>query len=329
MTDYTQDLNALDASITLIKYSNKELLEMLNKLSKKYENKKDFEDFIGFNKVDNIYHHQEEDIFNYIRRHTLGRPRDFVEICRELSYVREEISVEQYRTNVNNKSARIIDSYFSEQNPFLNILDDLEQRKIFFSLINSNILNTEELMIACDIFNRKGCDKICKNCNYSHPFCELYNIGLLGVLKNDEINGKYIQSFFRPSDVRKNVDKSLPKSKLYILHPALEHIISDAKNDLNYDKPYTVVRNFIVGHKLEWDEIDIKKIETSKIMKKFNITNSDELELLIYEQLSFKKDNQNENVLQDFFIKIQEKMLTHTTNEIATNAIEMIKQIFI
>ena len=326
MTEYTQDINALSASTTLIKYTNNELLSIMNKLSIKYENKEDFEDFIGFNNINNIYHNKEEDIFHYLRRHTLGRPRDFVRICNHLSLL-DEITIDRYRTTVNNESASIVLSYFSEQSPFLNILDDKDQRDVFLSFINSNILTSEELMVCCDTFNRKGCDKVCKSCNYSHPFCELYNIGLLGVLTEDKVNGKYIQAFFRPSDVQKNVDKSLPKSRLYILHPALEQIITRAKNDLNFDKPYVVVRNFIVGHKLEWEESDIRKIEVSKTMQKFNIANSDEIEKLIYDYINSNKSN-NKSMLQDFIKKVQEKMLTSTTNEITTNVIEMIKKIF-
>ena len=298
-----------------------------NKLSKKYEGKEKFEDFIGFNKVDNIYHHKEEDVFNYLRRHTLGRPRDFVRICHDLSLL-DVITVERYRTNINNQAASIIESYFSEQSPFLNILDNKRQRDTFLSLLNSNILTSEDLMKGCDTFNRKGCDKVCKNCNYSHPFCELYNIGLLGILKEDTVNGKYIQAFLRPSDVQKNIDKSLPRSKLYIVHPALEQIITRAKNDLNYDKPYKIVRNFIVGHKLEWNNEDIKKIETSKVMQEINLPNSDEIEKLIYAQINSKNEH-SESGLQDFITKLQEKILTNATNEVASQAVEMIKQIFI
>jgi len=326
-TDYSQDKSAISSSTTQVKYSNKELYKMLNQLSYKYENKETFEAFIGFDKIDNVYHNKEEDIFNYIRRHTLGRPRDFVRICHGLSLL-DEITIERYRTHVNNESSDIVESYFSEQSPFLKILDNKEERNVFLSLLNSNILNADELTTSCDSFNRNGCDKNCKNCNYSHPFCELYNIGLLGILEEDAINGKYIQTFLRPSEIRINIDKSLPKSRLYIVHPALEQIITRAKNDLNFDKPYKIVRNFIVGHKLEWNEDDIKKIEASKVMQELNITDVDDIEKLIYEHINSKKDDTQTGTFQDFIVKVQEKMLTKTTNEVASQAIEALKQIF-
>ena len=50
----------------------------------------------------------------------------------------------------------------------------------------------------------------CSNCENSHPFCELNNIGLLGAVK--EIDGNPFQIFIEPHELKGNLQNSMNRN---------------------------------------------------------------------------------------------------------------------
>ena len=81
-----------------------------------------------------------------------------------------------------------------------------------------------------------------------HPFCALYRLGLLGVVRRSR-EQKDIQIFRRPHDIEKT-RPSLPAERLFLVHPALDDIIAQQSSDY--------VRAFhshnVIGHGNRWHE---------------------------------------------------------------------------
>ena len=83
-----------------------------------------FAALLGFTQVRHTYTGEDEEIFNYIYRHTLGRPRDLMTIGGRLSRIppaqRDPHTV---MTEVNAAATEIAQEYLSEIAPLTNDLD--------------------------------------------------------------------------------------------------------------------------------------------------------------------------------------------------------------
>lgn len=159
-----------------------------------------------------------EDVFDYIYRHSLKRPSDIMKICKQLSFENKELDIIKIRNTVNECAEGILSMYIAELSPFLPYkIDD------FFIHINTNILNMDYIRYICNRYiNNKideyTCSRDCMNCSNMHPFTVLYNIGLLGYVKEDINNHKFVQYFNRAgSSVFLEKLVQFPISILYIL----------------------------------------------------------------------------------------------------------------
>lgn len=263
---------AISGEVSLIKYTQEDLRGILNNLSNFYENKS-YVEFIGFPKLKNLFAQKEEDSFNYLYRHTIGRPRDFVSICSNLS-PEKNINEERFREIVNNTAAtNIINSAFAEVEILLGILKNKNDREKFLSLLPYDILTLDELKDVCREFNGlEKCPSIdnCKKCEHqNHPFCEFYNIGLLGIVKKDYDSDKLKQKFVEPSEMNQVSNWLLPNSSYYLVHPAIHVYIDDLRNRL-FGKRYNMIHYLLIGNNCPWEEqysnlIDIQKIIIKKV----------------------------------------------------------------
>jgi hypothetical protein len=182
--------------------------------------------FLGIDKIENRHISQEENAFDYIYRHSLKRPSDIMRICKKLSLDNKNSDISRVRTIVNECAGDILNMYISELSPFLpyNIKD------MFFH-INTNILSFEYIKYICNRFTNQNrvkfsCTHDCLNCKIVHPFSVLYNLGLLGYIKDDIANGIHIQSFNRigGSVFLENIIQ-FPKSNFYFIHPCLMDVV--------------------------------------------------------------------------------------------------------
>lgn len=264
---------AISGEVSLIKYTSRDLKGILDKLSIFYEGKELYE-FIGFSKLKNLFAQKEENSFNYIYRHTIGRPRDFVSICSKLSPVKTNLKEKNFREIVNNTaSTDIVTNTFSEVEILLDTLKDGKEREKFLALLPYNILTLDELKDVCRQFNELiVCPSIydCKKCDeQTHPFCELYNIGLLGIVKEDYDSGKIKQKFIEPYEMNQFSNWVLPMdSPYYLVHPSLHVYIDSLRNKLHSSK-YNLIRYLIIGNKYLWEKQNSKLIEAQKIIIKY------------------------------------------------------------
>jgi hypothetical protein len=171
--------------------------------------------------------HEEEDIFDYILRHTLRRPRDLMKIGEALQNISvKEREERRIRDVVNDTADRIATAYLNEMRPFTSI-NDFDH---VFKLINSNILTYPDVKkICCKYNNMVYCEKDnCGSCTHHHIFCDLYRIGLLGIIAETRSEDSYgeVQSFSGLGETNWRSNR-VPESNYYLIHPILNHTIKN------------------------------------------------------------------------------------------------------
>jgi hypothetical protein len=274
------------SSTMTLKYSNDELIEILNKLAKFYENTS-LTNFLGQEIFLNKNANQEENVIHFILRHTLNRPRHLVKICSQLSLydLKRDAFIEIVTETCN---TQIIPNVFDEVSVFMNCLSNIENRKSFFSMLPYNVLTYEDITsIFCEFNNSLdpnidldpntlgGIDM--EDTKLMHPFKELYKAGLLGY-----VNEENIQKFTQPFDLQNFQSYRLPKSKYYLLHPALRTYISNNETK----KRYGIFKYIIIGHNDKWDEFyNHKLISVQSCLFKLND------DITTDETLNFIKNN--------------------------------------
>jgi len=232
--------------INNIKIEQKTKLIHPHNIKKKYTNDSTYlKAFIGFSQLKSQFqkNKEEEEIFSYIYRHTLGRPRDLMKMGRAISELElEQRDENRVRIVINTIAKENGEQYIHEINQFTYFDFD----KIYTN-IEKNILSIEDLKQSCCHYNGESLQE-CTNCNKKHIFCTLYEHGLIGIEKNDINNNICIQSFisagYQPSY---DINNSLPISSRYFIHPCLSEVVETYRKEKNLS-PYSYSREIIVGY---------------------------------------------------------------------------------
>ncbi len=104
--NYESDVKSnLFGATTRLQYTEGELAAMLDQLAVCYEGRQDFREFIGFNVIRHAQRPDPEDSFQFMRRHTFGRPRDLVAMASEMSANRNTLSEDRFCKTVYETSA--------------------------------------------------------------------------------------------------------------------------------------------------------------------------------------------------------------------------------
>jgi len=254
-SNYESDIKAnLYGATTMIQYSENDLQRLLDQLTQCYEGKS-FKEFVNLNVVKHPHRAFPEDSFQYVRRHTLGRPRDLVIISSELSTQQSSLSEPIYRRLVNDTSAAVlVSNVFDEMRAFLDCLHDKSERLRFLSLLPHNILTRDEAISICCQLNNISPDAYKFYASDSgqlhHPFCELYRAGLLGVIATDPDSQTSVQTFKQPHDLVNDFESSVPETPFYLIHPALDGCIRKYRAT----GVYNVFQHVVVGHGQPWED---------------------------------------------------------------------------
>lgn len=263
-------LNLYTAVLNL-RYDLAELQHMMDRLCLLYEGQPTFHQFAGRRTVRNIPCRVEEDSFRYVHRHTVGRPRDIVVLCSEISSRRSNQSELAFRNTVNEVSSNLLlPLIFEEHAVFLECLNRVDERNRFFSLLPSNVLTRPQIERICCEFNRVEAAHYSEltdaDCSLAHPFCELYNCGLIGVVREDTVNNATIQEFKQPYDVVGQCESCLPPADYYLLHPSLQLVIQKQRRRPDY----RVFQFIAVGHGYKWHDYFGEMIDVQRAV--FDIT---------------------------------------------------------
>ena len=220
--------------------------------------------FVGFDTIPNHVYIKDykESVFDYIYRHSLRRPRDLMNICSEI-YMNDskQIDLTTFRKTINDVSGKELQKYIKEEEPFIELtLKNIEQ---LLRTLNTNIFDFRYINYVCERVSREygsniNCTRNCKVCKSAHPFTALYNIGLLGYIYNST-ETMYEQRFLNIGESRlKNQNKTLKKSKLYVLHPCLCDIARDSQTSLV--REFKTCNETVVGDGITVDEQKVQHI---------------------------------------------------------------------
>ncbi|MCH8618035.1 hypothetical protein [Undibacterium sp. TS12] len=155
----------------------------------------------------------EEDIFECILRHTLGRPRDLMRIG---GYIArhcprsERSNDKKLRDAIRAGAAEIFEKYKGESFPRWDDSYDL-----FLEFFPSNVVTRAQMNRMANAFEFKFSDK-------THPGCYYYQRGLLGTNREQ-------RQFFLPPNTFLASDKRFPTEDCFYLHPCMTVALHDAR----------------------------------------------------------------------------------------------------
>jgi class 3 adenylate cyclase len=199
--------------------------------------------FLGRAHVTHTYTREDEEVFDYVCRHTLLRPRDLMTIGERLAALRPEERLNEYRLKeeVNLAATEIAYEYLAEIAPHPGHLE-LER---FLQRLPGHILTRDEveMLFAEHNAGAGGADP-------KHVFCALYRVGLLGYVHHDRVRGESVQRFLRPGEATLEPDGVLPRATHYLVHPVLSDVIGRA----NPAYLQRIDRVNIVGYGRPWRE---------------------------------------------------------------------------
>lgn len=242
------DKEVIEGKSLILDYSARELNSLFLTALAKYTHHRTMRDFLGLDVIPNTYCMEDEQPFEYIYRHSTGSPRSLMHFGRAL----DELSLleipakeraESIRDQVDAIAAKtIFDDYLSSQKtPFLNTLIDQSRLRVLLRQIPSNVLTADSLKSI----NREFCQKLGLIAGTAHPFCELFNIGLLGKVQQNAASGGEFQKFRRPIEFDWSQEEILEENAIYLLHPGLTSAICRARsmnlnrvNIIGTDRPW-------------------------------------------------------------------------------------------
>ena len=252
-TNYESDIKSnLRSAATVLKYSDAELAEMMDRLSQCYEGAESFKDFVGLNVVSSGRQMVLEDSFQLIRRYSFGRPRDLVAVASEMSAAKNSLDEKNFCTIVREFAATgLVPSIFDETKIFMDSLCEREPRLKFLNGLPCNILEPHHIRDLTADFNGIPRESIGHYENFQglyQPFRELYLAGVLGVVAKDVDSNSMVQHFKKPDDLIGHLDFQLPDSIFYLVHPALDLFIQKNRPE----DSYYVFQQIPVGCGLPW-----------------------------------------------------------------------------
>lgn len=216
--------------------------------------------FIGLEKILNSWGDEEEDVFKYMLRHSLRRPRDLILFGGGVHtlYKEDRLTEEEFCSLVNRiPGEEIGKQYLLETLRFSESLRNVNPQR-FFALTHKNIFTLDEMIEICSRYNsgiecsaksrRHNYSEACSTCTAAnHIFCDLYRIGLLGIIKNEEIKAdkSRYQYFKTPGHIR---SEHLPNSQFYLFHPAMDFYIKEEQSN----NLFSPVKGIILGQGRKW-----------------------------------------------------------------------------
>src|SRR5689334_3776123 len=178
--------------------------------------------FFGTDVVTHEHTGEREDVFEYVCRHTLRRPRDFMTIGRKVS----ELSPEERRREhalknaVHEGATAIAREYINEIQPYLGGID----LYALFRLIDRNVLSRAE----CERIFLEYAVAMGTPDEPLHVFSALFRVGLLGWVDVDLVSGRTVQRFLMPGERPFEHGDALPESSHYLVHPVLTSLIAES-----------------------------------------------------------------------------------------------------
>jgi hypothetical protein len=258
-----ENTKASTGNVLILRYDRREIERIFETQLRFYDHAESAAQLCGVAVVENRRVERTEPIQSYIYRHTLGTPRSITIMGRELSlhrptdHVQPEMRANTVREIVNRVAGDEFNIYLKgEMAQFLDFLHHEAHRRELFSRLPRNILSMRDLeRIRNDLAQALGYapDRI-------HPFCELFNLGLLGCLKTDVLSDGRVQSFKKPYEFDWTMAGILPKhERLFFVHPSAQATIR------TLNPAYFTYREIVVGDGLPWTAAEDESLRRQKL----------------------------------------------------------------
>lgn len=255
--NYESDIKSnLYSATTVLRYSDDELRQLLDRLASYYEGTDSFKEFIGINVVKHPRRPFPEDSFQFLRRYTFGRPRDFVAVASELSSADSFLDENSYVKVVRRTSSSgLVANIFDETRVFIDCLLDKKTRLRFLSMLTSNVIKRDEAIEISAKFNGLPDGSLWHfeqdSVDIYHPFRDLYLVGLLGCVTTTSREIE-VQKFRQPDDALTDLATDLPVSSHYLIHPALKEYIGTHRSSGDFYE----LQHIRVGENAPWQPYD-------------------------------------------------------------------------
>ncbi|MDF2972400.1 MAG: hypothetical protein K0R61_2850 [Microvirga sp.] len=258
-----ENTKASSGNVLVLRYDRRDINLIFETQLRFYDHAASAADLFGLKVIHNRRVGCEEPIQSYICRHTLGTARSITIMGRELSMGRPPANAaadereNRVREVVNRVSGDEFCNYLQgEMEQFLDFLHDDGNRRLFFSRLPCNILSMRDLeRIRDDVAAAKGLAPA-----HVHPFCEMFNLGLLGCLKVDPLGEGRVQAFKKPYEFDWTMANILPRQeRLFFIHPSAQSTI----RALN--PSYFTYRGIVVGDGLCWSRANEEALREQQI----------------------------------------------------------------
>lgn len=234
------------SSLRTIFYNNIRREKPKNLISKSQLSSDPMLAFVGITHVIHVFTGEQEDLFDYICRHTLGRPRDLMTVGQNLAAVgtEERPYEDAFKRVVHNVANEIAQEYLNEIAPYLGGVDLHEELgRLHGNVIPRAALATPETSDD-ELRAARGIS--------AAALLVLYKLGLIGYVQTDAGTGKEVQRFLLPGEGGFDQDGALPRSSHYLVHPILTGLIASS----NPEYPQNGDRSNIIGNELPWKQPD-------------------------------------------------------------------------
>lgn len=197
------------------------------------------EAFFGRATIRHTYTGEDEEVFDYVYRHTLLRPRDLMTIGRRVSEIApaQRRDVDRIKVAVNAGATEIANEYLAEIAPYLGPID----LPALLASLPSHVMSRGEVEGLFAAHSAAGGSPV-------HVFCMLYRTGLLGHVHEDRVTGKCLQRFLAPGEGTFDPDGTLPTADYYLVHPVLSGVVSKR----NPEYATRIDRRNVVGNGRPW-----------------------------------------------------------------------------
>jgi hypothetical protein len=205
------------------------------------------ERFIGFSKMNHRFakdadgNPRQENTFDFIFRHTFGRPREIVlmgsEIVTKVPVSERENDETAVREMINKVSSDLILQQLGQE-----IVPRFEYEVFdkFCELVRHNVISTEQA--------REISEKIYEEHGFENVFSYLYSCGLVGVTEDDPGQSHQIQRF-QPVGQYSLSSSILPKAlRYFVIHSSIDKLLRSKHGKSFYDQ------NNIIGNGLIFQE---------------------------------------------------------------------------
>ncbi len=231
------DRQVIRGKSLILEPTEADLKKLISDAIYRYTGKKSIEEFLGANKITNTYCDIDEDCFRYIYRHSSGSPRSLMQFAKALDEAELHDSSDDDRKRlirdvIDEISAEnIVSDYLqSQKQMFMKTLNSQSRLRELLKLIPANVLTAESLKSI----NKRFCHAVGINPEEGHPFCELFNSGLVGEVRFDAASDGYFQYFRKPYEFDWVQQEILKENAIYVVHPGLvSHLVKHISLSLN------------------------------------------------------------------------------------------------